>query len=167
MLLQFRLNYSMALSKNLRLIGGLDPWKGSRVGRGNIRPAKTPFLAFKKHILPEFGPRDTNKSPMWPADENSCPPLVQGSLYTSFKGIKWFASVHFSGPWSLFLLLGVHGAKRVKNHCSRANTVEVRLKKCIYYLQIRVSHSIRVIIRVSDAYNKNIRDLTSIKISPK
>ncbi len=53
-----------------------------RTGGGNIRPAghiwpaKALFLCLKQYIWPKFGPRDTNKSPMCPADENSCPPLL-------------------------------------------------------------------------------------------
>jgi len=53
-----------------------------KTGRGNIRPAghiqpaKAQILALEKHILHEFGPRDTNKSPMWPTEENSCPRLL-------------------------------------------------------------------------------------------
>jgi len=43
---------------------------------GHIRPAKASFLDFKRLILHEYGPRDTNKSPIWPADENSSPPLI-------------------------------------------------------------------------------------------
>jgi len=52
----------------------------SNKGGGNTRPAMASFLALKNHIRPEFGPRNIIKSPMWPADENSCPPLVQQLL---------------------------------------------------------------------------------------
>jgi len=33
-------------------------------------------VVHKRLMLHEYGPRDTNKSPIWPADENSSPPLI-------------------------------------------------------------------------------------------
>jgi len=58
-------------------------------GGGNIRPVchKVPFLALNQHISHESAPRDTTKSPLWPTDENSSPPLLYGSIPT--KAAYW------------------------------------------------------------------------------
>ena len=40
----------------------------------NTKP-QMPFLAKNYHFLSKFGPRDSNKGSMWPADENNYPPL--------------------------------------------------------------------------------------------
>ncbi len=44
--------------------------------RATSGPRRLIFLALTLPFWLKCGPRDINKGAMWPADENSCPPLL-------------------------------------------------------------------------------------------
>ncbi len=54
-------------------------------------------------------------------------------LLVKFRGPP-LAFIHtLGGPWKFFRVLGVHGAKMVKNHCSRAGCRDTFVCRKIFY----------------------------------